>query len=97
LAAKLVVATRNTPTLLDFVEEPLHQIASTMEVGVAAVSFRWDVRPSAVLIGECWGAASVTSCTRRLVSASVTSYAVIVALIDRPTIRGEKRTTTAAT
>src|SRR5437762_274631 len=55
---ELVVACRHPPTLLDLVEEPLDQIARTIEVGAEAdrlrpVPSRRNVRPCAVLAYKC--------------------------------------------
>jgi len=48
---------RDTPTLLDLVEEPFDQVARTIRIGaktdwVFAISFRRNVRPSSLLSGK---------------------------------------------
>ena len=55
---ELVVARCDPPTLLDLVEEPLDQIARTIEPGaeadrLLAIASRRNVCPSAPLDGKC--------------------------------------------
>jgi hypothetical protein len=54
---KFVVSGRDTPTLLDLVEEPFDQVARTIQMRaevdrVFAMSFRRNVRPCSLLAGK---------------------------------------------
>src|SRR5215831_6504382 len=58
VGCELVVACCNSTTMLDFVEEPLHQIPSAVQIRAEAkrvfpVPFWRDIRPSAVLADKC--------------------------------------------
>src|ERR1700757_1082552 len=54
---EFVVSGRNTPTLLDLVEEPFDQVARAIQIRaeadrVFAIAFRRNVRPCALLTGK---------------------------------------------
>src|SRR5262249_9995245 len=58
VGCELVVTCCNWATMLDFVEEPLHQIPSAVQIRAEAkcvfpVPFWRDIRPSAVLADKC--------------------------------------------
>jgi hypothetical protein len=57
VGSKPVIALRHPTTLFDPVEEPLDPVASAVEIGaeadrIAAVAFRRDVGPRALLHGK---------------------------------------------
>jgi hypothetical protein len=57
LAASFVVSGRDTPTLLDLVEEPFNQVSGAIQIRakadrVFAISFRPDVSPCSLLAGK---------------------------------------------
>ena len=69
MAAKFVVSGRDTPTLLDLIEEPFDQVACAIKIRaeadrVVAISFRRDVRPCSLLAGKLPDPVSVVSTIR---------------------------------
>ena len=57
IGGELVVARRHPTTMFDPVEEPLDLVASAVEIGaeadrIAAIAFRRDVGPRALLHGK---------------------------------------------
>src|SRR5215469_15222550 len=69
IGCQLVISGRDTPTLLDLVEEPLDQVARAVQVRaeadrVLAIALRWDVGPRALLAGQSPDPVCVVSAIR---------------------------------
>src|SRR6516162_3584257 len=69
IGCQLVISGRDTPTLLDLVEEPLDQVVRAVQIRaeadrVLAIALRWDVGPRALLAGQSPDPVCVVSAIR---------------------------------